>query len=397
MKKQWIALFLILSLCAAGCGGPAADSSDKAAQSVSSQAVSAQETQSSTAQSAADSAAEQSIPQTETARETPVSQAEASGETGAAQSGTAATLEYDENGMPVMPVLTDTRGEEYKENTFTTLNGDQVTYNMNTRRIVCILGSQDIVAFGIRLIAYEGYTEDIEGFESFYEGAQRIKNTSPFSPEEIMAYEPELILVNQRMSQTQIEQLSKIAPTIPLYTDSTDFTTRLSYIGEIFGLQDSANLLIDYANALKDHMVAQLKELNLSDKTLTIYTYMGAVTIPPERGWFMNTIIYDYAGIGRLPIVEEFMTDESGMAYEAISAEKLKEYEGDLVIYAGFGETEPSSYVTENVGWQSLDAVKEGRVGVIDITPYAQKGVILLADQYGQVLEALKTAGNITS
>ena len=143
-------------------------------------------------------------------------------------------------------------------------------------------------------------------------------------------------------------------------------------------------------------MIEKLKDLNLSDKTLTIYTYMGAVTIPPDRGWFMNTIIYDYAGIGRLPIVEEFMTDESGMAYQAISAERLKEYEGDLVIFAGFGESDLSTYVTENIGWQSLDAVKEDRVGIIDITPYAQKGVILLDNQYGQVLTALKAAGQIT-
>ena len=50
------------------------------------------------------------------------------------------------------PVLTDTRPEEPKENTFTTLNGDQVTYNMNTRKIVCIFGSQDVVAFGIKLL-----------------------------------------------------------------------------------------------------------------------------------------------------------------------------------------------------------------------------------------------------
>lgn len=290
-----------------------------------------------------------------------------------------------------IPHLTDTRPEEYKENTFTTLNGDEVTYNMNTRKIVCIFGSQDVVAFGIPLLAYEGSTE-IEGYEEYYEGAEALLNTSPFSPEEVMAYEPELILVNQKMGESQIEQLSKIAPTIPLYTDSIDFAQRLSYIGEIFGLQDSAQQLIDYADSLRENMVAQLKALDLSDKTLTIFTYMGNVTIPPDRGWFMNTIIYDYAGLKRLPNVEDFMTDESGMAYEAISSEKLREYEGDLVIFAGFGEKTITTYVSENPGWQALKAVQENRVGVMDITPYAQKGIILLQDQYQQVLDALKTA-----
>ena len=381
MRKAWISLALVLCLCIAGCGG--SQKTEEAAPSASAQTESAAPT-------------EQKSEEAAPAEETAAASASETAETSAAPAAASAELEYSADGLPVMPRLTDTRSEEYKENTFTTLNGDEVTYNMNTRKIVCVFGSQDVVGFGIPLLAYEGSTE-IEGYEEFYGDAQALLNTSPFSPEEVLSYEPELILVNQRMNQSQIEQLSKIAPTIPLYTDSTDFATRLAYIGDIFGLQDSAQILISYAQALKDSMVQQLKDLNLSDKTLTIYTYMGNVTIPPDRGWFMNTIIYDYAGIGRLPIVEEFMTDESGMAYEAISAERLKEYEGDMVMYAGFGEDTISSYVTENIGWQSLDAVKENRVGVIDITPYAQKGVILLADQYSRVLEALKVAGGIAS
>ncbi len=292
------------------------------------------------------------------------------------------------------PVLEDTRPQEYKENTFTTLNGDEVTYNMNTRKIVCLFGSQDVVAFGIPLLAYEGST-DITGYESFYDGASALMNSTPFSPEEVLSYEPELILVNQKMSESNIAALSKIAPVIPLYTDSNDFKTRLTYIGEIFGLQEHAQKLIAYADTIREEMVSELKDLGLSDKTLTIYTYMGAISIPPERGWFMNTILFDYAGIKRLPQVEAFMKDESGVAYEAISAEKLKDYEGDMVIYAGFGEKTVSTYVSENVGWQALNAVREDRVGIIDITPYAQKGVILLEKQYGQIMEALKTAGQV--
>lgn len=298
--------------------------------------------------------------------------------------------------MPTLPVLTDTRPEEYEEYTFTTLNGDEVTFNRNTRKIVCVFGSQDVVAFGIPLLAYEG-TTDITGYEEYYDGAAALVNTSPFSPEEILSYEPELILVNERMSASQIERLSKIAPVIPLYTDSTDFAQRLSYIGEIFGMQKEANELITYEETLRENMVKELKDLGLSDKTLTIFTYLGNISIPPMRGWFMNTILYEYVGMKRTDKVKEFMEDESGVAYEAISSEKLKEYEGDLVLFAGDGVKTISTYVTENVGWKSLDAVKEDRVGVIDMSVYAQKGVILLYEQYAQLLEALKAAGKIAS
>ncbi len=294
----------------------------------------------------------------------------------------------------VFPKLEDTRGTEKKENTITTLNGNEVTYDMNTRRIVCIFGSQDVVAFGIKLLAFEGST-DKTGYEEFYGDAQELQDMSPFSAEEVLSYEPELILVNQKMAMSDINTLSKIAPTIPLFTESNDFSVRLNFIGKIFGLEEHAKKLVNYANSIKENMLEEMNNLNLVNKTLTIFTYMGSITIPPERGWFMNTILFEYLQIKRLDNVKEFMQDESTIAYEPISSEKLKDYEGDMVIYADFGSKTISTYVTENVGWKRLKAVKENRVGIIDITPYGQKGVILLEVQYTQILDALKVAGQI--
>ncbi len=288
-----------------------------------------------------------------------------------------------------MPKLVDERPDEYKENTITTLNGDEVTYNMNTKKIVATFGSQDVVAFGIKLLAYEG-TTDIEGYEEFYQDAEALVNSSPISSEEILSYHPELILVNEGMSLSNIKALSKIAPVIPLYTDSIDFEERLTFIGKIFGLEESANKLIEYSENLKTTMLKKVKDLGVEGKTLTIFTYFGnGISIPPDRGWFMNVLIYDYMNIQRLDNVKEFMQDESVVAYSAISAESLKDYEGDLVIFAASGEKKITTYVTENAGWKRLKAVKENRVGIIDLTPYAQKGIILLYDQYNQIYEAL--------
>lgn len=293
-----------------------------------------------------------------------------------------------------LPKLSDTRSEEYKENSFKTLNGNIVKYNMNTRKIVCIDGSHDLVAFGITPLAYEG-TTDISGYEEFYEGSSMLDNYTPFSSEEVLSYEPELILVNQRMIPTNIKALEKIAPVIPVYSDSTDFAQRLTYIGKIFGLEEHAEKLIDYAEELKEAMLKEMRKLNLQDKTLTLFTYLTAISIIPERGWFMNVILYDYLNIKRLKKVTDFMRDESGLAYEAISSEKLKDYEGDLVLFASLDNEGIPDYVKENVGWQQLNAVKENRVAVFKARPYAQKGVILLYEQYMQLFDALKKAAKL--
>ena len=292
------------------------------------------------------------------------------------------------------PIITDSRDKEEKMVDFITLNGNLVKYNQNTRKIVCTFGSHDVVAFGIPLLAYENSTE-IAGFESFYLGASPLIYSTPISAEEILSYHPELILVNEKMDAETIKTLSNVAPVIPLYTDSTNFKQRLTYIGEIFGMNEEAKKLINYADSLKESMVNRIKQLSLQDKTVTLFTYMGGISIPPERGWFMNTIIYDYCGLKRKDNVYDFMNDESVIAYNTISSEKIKDYEGDLVIYAGFGEDTIPTYVSENPGWQNLDAVKENRVGILDITLFQQKGVILLYEQYLQVLNALKVASGV--
>ena len=237
-------------------------------------------------------------------------------------SGCGSTKKEDVKIDDNFPVLEDTRPTEAKSNTITTINGDEVTYNMNTRKIVCIFGSQDVVAFGIKLLAYENSTST-KGYEKYYEGAKQLQNASPYSYEEVYSYSPELILVNERMNSNNIKELSKICPVIPLLTDSTDFNNRLKLIGNIFGLQESAEKLVKYASDLKDSMLDNLKKLDLGDKTLTIYTYMGGISLVPERGFFMNTILFDYLNVNRLDNVKAFMQDESQLAYEPIASSNI--------------------------------------------------------------------------
>ena len=233
---------------------------------------------------------------------------------------------------------------------------------------------------------------DVNKYEKYYKDATQLENASPYSYEEVYSFNPELILVNERMSASNIADLSKICPVIPLLTDSTDFDSRLKYIGNIFGLQESAKTLSEYAENLKTDMLNDLKDLKLGNKTLTIYTYMGGVSIVPERGFFMNTILFDYLGVNRLDKVKEFMQNESQLAYEPIADSNIKDYEGDLVFFAATGGKTISTFVTEKPGWKKLKAVQENRVGVIDMDTFAQKGVLLLYDQYSQILDAFKVA-----
>ena len=58
--------------------------------------------------------------------------------------------------------------------------------------------------------------------------------------------------------------------------------------------------------------------------------------------------------------VQEEMVD-GDTAYETVSLEALPDYTGDFILYGVLADTD-SSFVDESQLWQSLDAVKEGRV-----------------------------------
>lgn len=296
-----------------------------------------------------------------------------------------------------VPVLEDTRPTEAKENTFTTLNGDQVTYNMNTRRIVAISGAGDLAAFGIRPLAVIADSTTVTSYKTFFDGVKLLEYTQPFDPEEILSYEPELILVNQLMDQSDIETLEKIAPVIPLYRESFDFEERLGYIGKIFGLEENADTLIAYAEETKQAALAKVADMNLSEKTVTVFYYMDGVSVPPTDYWYFNKIIYTDLGMKRLEIVDQFLAEQDN-PFAPISYETLPQYEGDVVIYADImaammgTELSIPTDLAQNPMWQSLKAVKEDRVGVIDAMLYAEKDVLYLYAQYDGILKAFEKA-----
>lgn len=296
-----------------------------------------------------------------------------------------------------VPVLQDTRPTEAKENTFTTLNGNDVTYNMNTRKIVAISGAGDLAAFGIRPSAVIAEESTVESYKSFFEGVKLLNYTQPFDAEEVMSYEPELILVNQLMDEENIKELEKIAPVIPLYRESFDFEERLGYIGKIFGLEESAQILIDYAKETKQAALDKVADMNLSEKTVTVFYYLDGLSIPPTDFWYFNKIIYDDLGMKRLAVVDSFLETQDS-PFSPISYEVLPDYEADVIIYADImGGLGIPNDLAENPAWKMLKAVKNDQVGIIDAMLYAEKDILYLYAQYDGILKAFEKAQVIES
>lgn len=299
----------------------------------------------------------------------------------------------DKTALPEIPVLTDTRPMEAEHAVFKTLNGNEVAYNRNTRRIVALSGAGDLAAFGIKPLAVLADEAVLKEYPAFFEGVAVLEYSQPFNLEEILKYEPELILVYQMMDADNIAQLEKIAPVIPLYRESFDFSERLGYIGKIFSMEEQARTLVDYAARLKEGALAAIDALNIASKTASVFYYFDGVSIPPSEYWYFNKILYDYLGMQYTEAAKEFLSNPMNGPFTPISSEQLTLFEGDLVLYADImGMREIPEALQANPGWQNMTAVKENRVGILDALIYAEKDVLYLRAQYEGLLNALRTA-----
>lgn len=292
-----------------------------------------------------------------------------------------------------LAVRKDVRKTDVVEKEITTINGDKVKFNINTRKIVALSNVGDLLAFGIKPMAVNFDETVAAKYKDHFKDVKFLKNTTPFSEEEILSYGPELIFVYQRMEKEDIEKLSKIAPVVPLLREEFDFEKRLSYISDIFGLEEIKNELVKYSKDVKQGAIKEVEKLNISSKKVTLFYYfMENLAVPPTDFWYFNKIIYEYMGFERTNYVANYLKDPSLLPFANISNESLPNFDADFIMYVSLmGETKIPDALSENPAWKNLKSVKENKVAILDGNLYAEKDILFLFAQYDGVVYALKT------
>ncbi|MDD3831773.1 MAG: hypothetical protein PHW00_03870 [Clostridia bacterium] len=88
----------------------------------------------------------------------------------------------------------NTNGTRVRTKTITTLNDEEVTIPVKPQRIVALTGLGDLWMLDIKPVAFMNFYRNEEmGFA--FEGCEELVNTQPFDEEEILSYDPDLILV----------------------------------------------------------------------------------------------------------------------------------------------------------------------------------------------------------
>ncbi len=253
--------------------------------------------------------------------------------------------------------IVDVQEADQKDATkvISTIKGD-VEIPVNPKRIVVQYLTGDLVALKTIPI---GTTEVHEG--AAYE--QEVKDSAnlgrwDFDLEEIMALEPDLIIL---ASDTQYEDIKKIAPTVVVPYGSMTTEKRLEFMGELLNKSEEAMAAItEYESAISAGK-EKLAAAGLSNSSVSAMQVTGEGISVAGNKHALGAVLYDELGLKAPDSVQTGIIDANEY-WAAPSLETLSDYCGDYVFHLG---DIPES-IKENEVWKSISAVKNNRVLVMD-------------------------------
>ena len=202
----------------------------------------------------------------------------------------------------------------------------------------------EFLAVGVKPVIASPYSLNNPFLADYVDGIEAMNVASAETSLEMIAEaQPDLIVT---ITEADYEKYSEIAPTV--------------YIQDG---QRSDEELFCYIADFNDRVMDSKDEIQsiVGDRTVSI------VEVWPQQIYTMGShfarggsILYDMWELKAPAKVQEEMVD-GDTAYETVSLEALPDYTGDFILYGVLADTD-SSFVDESQLWQSLDAVKEGRV-----------------------------------
>jgi ABC-type Fe3+-hydroxamate transport system, periplasmic component len=209
-------------------------------------------------------------------------------------------------------------------------------------------------------------------FQSITEGTESVGEKTEPNFEKILSLKPDVIIASTKFKPEVVEQLEKIAPTIPYSHIATNWEANLQLLGELSGKQDQAAKEIADYKADLDAAKTQLGDSLKGKKVLAVRVRAGEVFLYPQDVFF-NPVLYGDLG---LEVPAEVAASK---AQEAVSVEKLAEMNPDyLFIQFTEEENKDTPKVLEDLQnnpiLKNLNAFKNDKAFVNVVDPLAQGG-----------------------
>lgn len=265
----------------------------------------------------------------------------------------------------------------------------------NPQRIVDLSGNSDILSvLGYKVIgtansdAYD-YTKFPSYLEETLKGAEILGYSmqDTMDVEAVMNLNPDLIVIST-VQEKMYDQLSEIAPTVMIQLEALDWEEDVKALAKVFKKESEAEKWLETYEAKAEKAGEKIKAEYGEDTTYLSFLASG--------GQFF---IFDGAGFGEVLYEDMDLKKPEGMPAQTDISLPVVTYEGLASIKADYifliATKEDLAELQSNAIWNSLPAVKEGKVVVLDSSPYFNQGysVIgkdLLVDEIGVMLNETK-------
>lgn len=206
------------------------------------------------------------------------------------------------------------------------------------------------------------------------------------SLEMIVEAQPDLIVT---ITEADYEKYAAIAPTVYIEDGKRTDEELFRYIADLVGKSDEAEAYIEDFNQRVMDTKDEIQEI-VGDRTVSI------VEVWPQEIYVMGShfarggsILYDMWELKAPEVIQEEMVD-GDTTYEVVSLEALPDYAGDFILYGVLADTD-SAFVEDSQLWNSLDAVKEGRVLSYEQVAFMHRDPITLNAQLDIFLEFFRS------
>lgn len=248
---------------------------------------------------------------------------------------------------------------------------------VNPQRIVSDYYLGEFLAVDVKPVIASPYALNNPFLADYIGGIEPMNITSAETSQEmIAAAEPDLIVT---ITEADYEKYSKIAPTVYIQDGKRSDEELFRYIADLVGKSEEADAYITKFNAKVEEHKAEIQDI-VGDQTVSI------VEIWPNQIYSMGShfarggsILYDMWDLKAPKIVQKEMVD-GDKAYEIVSLEALPDYTGDFILYGILSDTD-ASFVEDSQIWNSLSAVKEGKLLPYEQVAFMHRDPITLSNQ----------------
>ena len=270
------------------------------------------------------------------------------------------------------------------------VTGREVEIPVNPKRVVTTQYLDAMLALGVKPIGAPSHVLDNNYLGELQEGVEDLG--SPFSIERVLELAPDLII---SADPEEVEQLSKIAPTVVIPWMYGDVFTQLKEVANVLGKTKEADDWI----AMLDNKAAEGREKIAGkigeDEVVSIFMTYEKDTLRLYGARNVGHVLYRSLQLTPPPYIQEQLAKDPGyeeFVYEDISMEKLPDYAGDKIVMLMYGgktaeEGNMFSQIEQSSLWKGLDAVKDNQVYYIGEDPWFTYAPIAIEKSLDKAIE----------